>query len=891
MSKAMRLTLVLVAALVLLTGPAAVVLAGVYPVTVTDQTPSTPLANPVPSSFQPRYISGFGEGDAFTVFFEDRDAGTTISYASTASGPTGLQAGATATNIADTHFLVKDWPIHIGGTDYAYRAWGSVGNNPDHHFYVSNDLTNWTLVSTFTIPNAAGFTDAHGWVYYGFHDVILLNGTYYGFAESNQSQTMLARSANGDDVWEAFASVGGRPGWGPLELPSGVSYGWTPSGSFVDLGHDRGYGKIHVDPRDSNFYLAVNTAAVASLPPAALEAAFINPANWTWHDGTTGPAGAPILSQTAEHDVRECWVVPNSDPDADWVIIYDADFGAVDGGKALGYATLTPPSPPLPPPDIVWVDELWTSQFDVNGFDPSLTWQYDAFSSLQDGVDAVAEGGTVNVRDGTYGVAGQANQDGYGTAILIKDKNDLTIQAAPGHEPVVQPVTAVEDYIVSISIENCDRLVIDNIDSDQTIAQFDNWHVFDSDDLTVRKARFEGGEDGIDFNTDLTTALIESNEFVDINTGSSDEVLDFTDGSYSDVIIQDNMFENNYRHVTLNEPSGSNISGFTIRRNVMNGTNSQEAIRLIGASDVLVENNVIMNNMQQGVYIDNGCSSITIRHNTFFNNDQEVGGNGEVRTKVETPDIVIKNNIFHANGSNPVFEMSGISLPGEDYNLVFNYSGAFTFGANTIDGQDPLFVSTTAGSEDLHLQPGSPAIEAGTDLGVFDDIEMNIRPNPGGTDPDIGAYERGATPPQESKRSVIDDLIASLPTGDEKTDERITKAVEHVESSLDPDLWVDSSHLTKGGIKVFQEEKKAVHELMKIDATDVSAQINALVNADELLARTAIDEAIAAGGDQGRIAKAETEMATAQAEMDGGAFDKAIEHYKKAWHHAQKAVK
>ena len=37
----------------------------------------------------------------------------------------------------------------------------------------------------------------------------------------------------------------------------------------------------------------------------------------------------------------ECWVVPNSDPGADWVIIYDADFG-VDGGKALGWAGLSP---------------------------------------------------------------------------------------------------------------------------------------------------------------------------------------------------------------------------------------------------------------------------------------------------------------------------------------------------------------------------------------------------------------------------------------------------------------------------------------------------------------------------------------------------------------------
>ena len=306
---------------------------------LTDQTPTAPLLNPVPASFQPRYISGFGLDDAFTVFFEDRDAGGTISFAETTSGAEGFQGAVTPTDIVDTHFVVKDWPITIGATTWAYRGWGSVGNNASHRFYVSDDLTSWSLISTFTIPNAASFTGALGFVYYGFHDVIELNGTYYAFAESNQGQTMIVRSADGDDVWEAFASVGGPPGNGPLELPAGVTNGWTPTGNFFDLGLDRGMGKVYADPRDSAFYLAVNTAAAANLPPAALEAAFIDPANWTWHDDTTGPAASPVLTATAERDLRECWLVPRSSPSLGWTLIYDADFGAADGGRALGYAT------------------------------------------------------------------------------------------------------------------------------------------------------------------------------------------------------------------------------------------------------------------------------------------------------------------------------------------------------------------------------------------------------------------------------------------------------------------------------------------------------------------------------------------------------------------------
>ena len=313
---------------------------GSFPVdTVTDQTPTAPLASPLPASYGSRYVSGFGTGDSFTVFFEDRDAGSAIFRNTTTSGPTGFAAANTATDIADTHFTVKDWPIAVGGIPYAYRAWAAVGNNPDHRFYVSNDLSSWSLVDTFTIPNAAGFTGARGQVYYGFHDVILINGTYYAFAESNQGQTMLVRSADGDDVWEAFASVGGTLATdGSLQMPESA----TPSGSFFDLGLDRGLGKIHVRGNDSALLLAVNTAARLSLAPAALEAAFIDPANWTWHDDTTGLPTSSLLEATAEHDLREAWVVPPQDPDlSDWVIVYTADFGAADGGKALGYADLS----------------------------------------------------------------------------------------------------------------------------------------------------------------------------------------------------------------------------------------------------------------------------------------------------------------------------------------------------------------------------------------------------------------------------------------------------------------------------------------------------------------------------------------------------------------------
>ena len=174
-------------------------------------------------------------------------------------------------------------------------------------------------------------------IYYGFHDVIELNGTYYAWGECNIGYTLICRSINGADDWEAFDCVGGLFS-GPLQLPGGE--GPTPTGNFFELGYNRGYGKIMVPCDNSAFYLAINTAARPSLPDADLEAAFINPNNWTWHDGTTGLPTTAILREDG-HDLRECWLVPNGE--AEWTIMYDADYGSDYGDKALGYATLAAP--------------------------------------------------------------------------------------------------------------------------------------------------------------------------------------------------------------------------------------------------------------------------------------------------------------------------------------------------------------------------------------------------------------------------------------------------------------------------------------------------------------------------------------------------------------------
>ncbi len=330
-----------------------------------DQTQNAPLNIPNPVTSDPRYLSGFGVDNAYTIFYEDRadtagcPFGARIYFVRTIDGPLNFTAPV-ATNICDTHFVVKDWPVTIGGTTYAYRAWGSIGNNPQHNFYVSNDLITW--IRNPIAPNTPfTFNDPSGTlnVFYGFHDVIQLNGNYMGFAETNGSRTVLVWSDEGTNNWDVIAVVGGA-GVGPLDLDVGSS-GPTPTGNFIlmEVNGQQVYGKLGVPGDDLGAYLAINQAAAQASTPAGAEIAFLNPANWTWSDGSTGIPGAGnrVLSEIVQHDVREVWTVPLSNSLSDHVIFYTARYAT---GSDLGCAanttdcTVVLPAPePLPDPDLL----------------------------------------------------------------------------------------------------------------------------------------------------------------------------------------------------------------------------------------------------------------------------------------------------------------------------------------------------------------------------------------------------------------------------------------------------------------------------------------------------------------------------------------------------------
>jgi len=408
---------------------------------------------------------------------------------------------------------------------------------------------------------------------------------------------------------------------------------------------------------------------------------------------------------------------------------------------------------------VKWVDQ--TGGSDANDGNTSGT----AYATLQFAIDnstsglSTASPSIINVMNGAYQTPGQINAGGFATGIRVSGFDFLVIQAAPGHEPSARPNSGA-----AISVDASTFVVIDNLDLDGSLAGFDLMHVHTTDNLTIRNSELSSGLDGIDVETGGTAFLIEENRF----TGLSEDAVDFSDGTYDDIVIQDNLFEADNRRPLLARDTGGTLQNFTVRRNYCRGTNSQEAFRFIGVQDVLFENNCIANCTQQALYLDSGCANVTVRHNTFYNSGEE-----ELKTRVTGIDIVIKNNIFYANGASAAISIpSGNGpLPSEDYNLVYNdgasteggsFSQVTNWGANTITGLDPLFVNAGAGN--LSLTAGSPAVEAGTDLGVTEDIDMNPRPDPNGTDPDMGAKELpGATPVENASWSHIKSRFGSKP--------------------------------------------------------------------------------------------------------------------------------
>jgi hypothetical protein len=353
------------------------------------------------------------------------------------------------------------------------------------------------------------------------------------------------------------------------------------------------------------------------------------------------------------------------------------------------------------------------------------------FSTIQAAHDAATSGDTILVAPGTY--TGQITITKAITLasqfLTTGDSSFIgtTILDGGGAAFVIEIPSGAEEWatIQGLTIQNAD-------DGITPRAHFNllNCRVWDT-------------SDGVDYE-DGSGGLVQFSTF-ELN---SDDGLDLDNDV--DLVIADNVIRNNnddgieIRMQSYNGPA-LNIN---IARNEIYG-NGEDGIQLIHydvPTDRFIEitHNYIYDNTDVGIGMMDGSVTnedfraaslperIHVFNNTFKNNSHGITGGDST---------VVLNNIFV---DHPVIAVKNVDAGSElAYNLFFN-NGTDNSGSNVDVGSsvfaDPLLTA------DLELPAGSPAIDSGTALYVWQGITvLDLPPSEySGAAPDIGAFEFGS---------------------------------------------------------------------------------------------------------------------------------------------------
>ena len=252
---------------------------------------------------------------------------------------------------------------------------------------------------------------------------------------------------------------------------------------------------------------------------------------------------------------------------------------------------------------------------------------------------------------------------------------------------------------------------------------------------------FNSGES---YSAELKRFTIKNGKMTSYSQGSDGGGIHIKDSgpTLSELIITNNKA---YRGggISIDFPSSvHSLPMPSINSSIIIGNNADDGSGIFFYGSIqgpIVNNCLIVSNtggFSTGVEVYDEWTMPTLINVTIANHDigieQSYGGY-----------VTVRNSIIWEN-DNSVYGREGSSstLKYADYSII---SGGHT-GPGNID-KDPKFVNViTTGDEesDYHLKNSSPAIGAG--IATFPnplstDIEGNPRPNPAGSNPDIGAYE------------------------------------------------------------------------------------------------------------------------------------------------------
>ena len=264
-----------------------------------------------------------------------------------------------------------------------------------------------------------------------------------------------------------------------------------------------------------------------------------------------------------------------------------------------------------------------------------------------------------------------------------------------------------------------------------------------------------GSSDGIKFSGggDFTEFVVEHNEI----TGWHQDAIDLFGGN--NVMVRYNYI---YHCSGLNAGNGIKAGGASGGSNTIYGNYLVESgdretgygIASNSGDNLVIAYNIVIG-FAYGITIFSGDDNPII-----VNNYTQSPNRGIVISDVNN--VTLLNNIM--DGKNYDLKWNNTNIATTNKNIHVNFSSSHDslyVRYDNIDGDmfqtDPLFINPL--SNDFHLQPASPAIDAGINVGLTEDYDGVSVPQ--GSAPDIGAYEyipSDTTPPILSNPSPSETL-------------------------------------------------------------------------------------------------------------------------------------
>jgi hypothetical protein len=257
-------------------------------------------------------------------------------------------------------------------------------------------------------------------------------------------------------------------------------------------------------------------------------------------------------------------------------------------------------------------------------------------------------------------------------------------------------------------------------------------------------------------------SYIQGNICNNLGSASQPNVNGMQLGFMQNVIIQHNYING----VQTSVPDGDGIeldvgydstnksTGCIVRCNEVTGCNASPN-RTAGINIIAITNSQIYGNKVYGNQIGFSLDTSYPTGNMMYNNVSYGNVYGVSETDATLgigypPASIWENDIIVNNSYGYVVTNSarGSVIPTENHNLWYNNifynfvtSNSGTYAAVPLDPtdivSDPKFVNASA--HDFHLLPSSPAIDAGTSVGLISDCDGNTIPQ--SANPSIGAYE------------------------------------------------------------------------------------------------------------------------------------------------------